>query len=60
MPKVLDEPLYQTSIKLFDSDVEWLQKTYGPGWTSVVRDIVRKDVTAQRTPMIGKPVEIEQ
>lgn len=41
MPTPLDEPLYLTSVKLFAADVEWLQKTYGPGWTGAVRDIVR-------------------
>lgn len=42
MPTPLDEPLYQTSVKLFESDVAWLKKTYGPGWTEQVRDLVRR------------------
>ena len=36
MPK-----LHRTNINLYEEDVEWLQKTYGYGWTERVREIVR-------------------
>lgn len=52
MPTPLDEPLYQTSVKLFASDVEWLKRTHGNGWTEVVRDLVREHKKAKTASRI--------
>ena len=39
---------HRTNINLFASDVEWLQKKYGHGWTERVRDIVRTHVQIRK------------
>jgi hypothetical protein len=35
---------HRTNINLFMSDVEWLEKKWGRGWTEAVRDIVHKHI----------------
>ena len=43
MPQLpADEPLKKISVKIFESDFDWLENTFGYGWSSIIRTIVRK------------------
>ena len=42
------EPLHRTNIYLFASDVEYLHRTIGFGWTEKVRELVHDWVHAER------------
>ena len=48
MPK-----LHRTNINLYEEDVEWLQKTYGYGWTERVREMLHKDIQIQIEEGVG-------
>jgi hypothetical protein len=39
-----DEPLKKVTLNLFESDVEYLQRLYGQGYTSEIRSIIRLSV----------------
>lgn len=37
-----DEPLRKVTLNLYRSDVEWLERIFGQGWTEQVRLATRK------------------
>ena len=44
MPAPSDEPLRTCNIKLYAKDQDWLWRTHGHGWTTIVRQLVRKHI----------------
>ena len=45
-----NDDLHRTNINLYATDVEWLRKKYGYGWTEKVREIIH-DWTRVRKAM---------
>lgn len=41
------EPLQRTDLNLYAADIDFLKRTYGQGWTTYIRELVRKDVEAK-------------
>jgi hypothetical protein len=41
--------LHRTNINLYTSDVDFLQRTYGSGWTGIVRNIIHTDVERRKS-----------
>lgn len=49
MPRVpLDEPAELITVKAFASDVAYLKRTLGYGWSAKVRELIREWVKEQR------------
>jgi hypothetical protein len=46
--------LHRTNINLYTSDVDFLQRTYGPGWTVIVRTIIHTDVERRKSRSAGE------
>lgn len=42
MPVLADEPLHRIAVNLYRTDVEAMRKLYGTGWSSKVRELVRR------------------
>lgn len=47
MPTLPDDPLRKCTLNLYASDVAWLEKTYGHGWTERVRQHIHHEVTTR-------------
>lgn len=45
MPRPADEPLRRVTLNLFEADCQWLEKEYGPGWTTRIRQHIHSLVT---------------
>ena len=43
-----EEPQTKITLNLFTSDVDYLKRTIGHGYTSVIREIIREAVNARR------------
>ena len=41
--------LHRTNLNLYASDVDYLTKTYGPGWTGIVRNMIHTEVERRRS-----------
>lgn len=41
MPIIPEEPLHKITFNAFSSDVVWFENTYGYGWTTKLREIMR-------------------
>lgn len=50
MPRLADEPLRRCTLNLFEADCLWLEQTYGPGWTTRIRQHIHQLVTDRSTP----------
>ena len=50
MPRAADEPLRRCTLNLFEADCLWLESTYGPGWTTRIRQHIHQLVTDRSTP----------
>ena len=50
MINLAEEPLTRVTLNLFAADVDWLHENIGPGWTKMVRDLVRDAITAYKEP----------
>ena len=48
MPPPSDRPLRKTTMLFFADNVEELQRRYGNGWTTEIREIVDRHLGAQR------------
>lgn len=48
MPAPSDKPLRKVLLNLYADDAEELERIYGRGWTSEVREIVAKHVKEKR------------
>lgn len=44
MPVRSDDPLRRVTLNLYDADCQWLEKTYGRGWTERVRQHIHSEV----------------
>lgn len=55
MPTRSDDPLRRVTLNLYEADCEWLEKTYGHGWTERVRQHIHYEVLEQRTDYTTKP-----
>lgn len=44
MPVRSDDPLRRVTLNLYEADCEWLEKTYGHGWTERVRQHIHNEV----------------
>lgn len=55
MPKPpSSEPLRRCDLNLFAADVDFLERSIGTGWTTYIRELVRKDVASRpRKQTIG-------
>lgn len=42
-----EEPFRKVTLNLFESDVEWLERNYGWGWSELVRDRIHKFIHKQ-------------
>ena len=48
MPVRSDEPLRKVTLNLYEADCQWLEKTYGHGWTERVRQHIHSEVESRR------------
>lgn len=48
MPVRSDDPLRKVTINLYDSDVRWMEKEYGHGWSERLRQDLHYKVIEQR------------
>lgn len=44
MPKIAGDPLTKITLNLFEADVRYLQEYCGDGYTSFIRDIIKREV----------------
>lgn len=49
MPVKAGEPLTKTTMNFFETDIEWLKKHHGHGYTEAIRDLVRNHVAYKKT-----------
>ena len=50
MPVRSDEPLRKVTLNLYEADCQWLEKTYGRGWTERVRQHIHNEVLDRHNP----------
>ena len=53
MPVKSDDPLRRVTLNLYEADCQWLECTYGHGWTERVRQHIHNEVT-------GRQLRLEQ
>lgn len=41
------EPIQRVDLNLYSADVDFLKRSLGTGWTTYIRELVRKDVAAR-------------
>ena len=41
-----DEPLHKTLINLYKTDVDYMKKKWGQGWSTIVRELIRSHIKA--------------
>ena len=44
MPAKSDDPLRRCTLNLYETDCDWLERTYGHGWTERVRQHIHNEV----------------
>lgn len=54
MPRPADEPLRRVTLNLFEADCQWLEKEYGPGWTTRIRQHIHQEVNQRRSPTMRR------
>lgn len=42
MPKIAGDPLTKVTLNLYESDVNWFRKRYGQGYSTFIRDMIRR------------------
>ncbi len=47
MSRPADEPLRRCTLNLYEADCLWLEQTYGPGWTTRIRQHIHQLVHTQ-------------
>jgi hypothetical protein len=50
MPVRSDDPLRRVTLNLYEADVIWFIRTYGPGWTERLRQHIHSVVHEHRPP----------
>lgn len=45
----LDEPIHKVTLNLWESDYRAMIQSYGPGWSSRIRELVREHVKTKLT-----------
>jgi hypothetical protein len=53
----MTQRLHRTNLNLYTDDVEWLQKTYGYGWTEQAREIIHRHLHEKRLIESDNPLE---
>ncbi len=48
MPVKSDDPLRRVTLNLYEADCEWLERTYGRGWTERVRQHIHNEVLKRK------------
>lgn len=48
MPTAPDDPLRKVTLNLYATDCEWLERTYGRGWTERVRQHIHTEVVMRK------------
>lgn len=54
MPTLAGDPLRKVTLNLYEADVIILEQTYGLGWSTHVRDLVRDHAYNLRRPSIRR------
>ena len=49
MPTRSDDPLRRVTLNLYESDCQWLERTYGHGWTERVRQHIHNEVAVRQS-----------
>jgi hypothetical protein len=44
----IDEPIQKVTLNLFTSDIDWLKRHHGQGWTTYIRELVRVKIKEQQ------------
>lgn len=53
MPVRSDDPLRRVTLNLYESDCEWLARTYGRGWTERIRQHIHAEVELRQRPSLA-------
>ena len=48
MPTRSDDPLRRVTLNLYEADCQWLERTYGHGWTERVRQHIHSEVMLRK------------
>ena len=56
MPARSDDPLRRCTLNLYESDCQWLEKTYGHGWTERVRQHIHDEVLERQMRNAPDPI----
>lgn len=48
MPIRPDEPLRKVTLNLYESDCQWLEQTYGHGWSERLRQHIHNEINKRR------------
>ena len=43
-----EEPLTKVTLNLFTADLDYIKRTYGQGWSTLLRELIREAVNARR------------
>lgn len=55
MPVRSDDPLRRVTLNLYEADCQWLERTYGLGWTTRIREHIHNEVTKRYDPYDPRP-----
>lgn len=50
MPNRSDDPLRKVTLNLYEADCQWLERTYGRGWTERVRQHIHNFIAQRSSP----------
>ena len=48
-----DAPLRKVTLNLYEADCQWLEYTYGHGWSTMVRDTIQRECNHLRQLRTG-------
>jgi hypothetical protein len=48
MPVRSDDPLRRVTLNFYEADCQWLEKTYGRGWTERIRQHIHSEVLCRK------------
>lgn len=55
MPARSDDPLRRVTLNLYEADCQWLEATYGHGWTERIRQHLHQEVIKRRDFQPSRP-----
>ena len=50
MPQRADDPLRRVTLNLYEADITEMERIYGHGWSTVVRDLLHSHIMDFNTP----------